>query len=217
MSISIKDRMKEIELQNRLLTENLVEAVWVIDAKSLTYDYITPSIHEISGYTAEELIDSAFIDRLTPDSLSRCTELLAEAMKEHEQGKQVARTVELELMHKEGNTYWVEIRAKFLQKDDNPLKIVGITRDITLKKRIEQQLEQQNKKLLEALEEKERLLKQIQVLQALLPVCSGCKRIRDDDGKWWPLEAYIREHTDSDFTHTICPDCKDVLYPETGA
>ncbi len=214
MTKSIKDQMKEIEKQNRLLIENLVEAVWVMDAKSLTYDYITPSIYEISGYTSEELINSTFIDRLTPDSLKRCTELLTTGLKEYERGKRITKSLELELLHKNGDTYWVEIKAKFLEKPDKPLKIVGITRDITIKKRIEQQLEKQNKKLAKALAEKEKLLEEIMVLRKLLPICSSCKRIRDDDGKWWPMEAYIREHTESDFTHTICSDCKDLLYSD---
>jgi PAS domain S-box-containing protein len=206
--------MEEIEKQNRLVAENLVDAVWVIDAKSLTYDYITPSIYDISGYTPEELVNSSFIDRLTPESLTKCTELLTQALKERAHRKEVTRSIELELMHKDGGSYWVEIRAKFLEKPDSPLKIVGITRDITNKKTIEQQLQNQNKKLTEALAEKERLLEEIRVLRQLLPVCSGCKRIRDDDGKWWPLDLFVKEHTGSEFTHTICSDCKDVLYSD---
>ena len=106
------------------------------------------------------------------------------------------------------------MKAKLVEDPDAPLKIVGISRDITEKKRAEQQLKNQNIKLIEALADKEKLLKEIKVLQELLPICSGCKRIRDDDGKWWPLESYVRAHTDSDFTHTICSDCKDVFYPE---
>ncbi len=214
MTKAIKNLMEEIEKRDRLVTENLVDAVWVMDANALTYDYITPSIHEISGYTPEELINSSFVDRLTPDSLNKCMELLKDALKEYERGKEVTRSADLELMHKNGNTYWVEIRAKFLEKPDSPLKIVGVTRDITIKKKIEQQLENQNNKLTEALADKEKLLEEIRVLRELLPICSSCKRIRDDDGKWWPLEAYIREHTDSDFTHTICADCTNVLYSD---
>ena len=58
------------------------------------------------------------------------------------------------------------------------------------------------------------LLKEIKVLRELLPICSGCKRIRDEIGKWWPLDAYVKKHTDSEFTHTVCPDCKDVFYSD---
>lgn len=214
MAEPIKDKLKELERQNRLLTENLVDAVWVMNAGTLTYEYITPSIFELSGYTSEELLNTSIADRLTPGSLDRATEMLAAAIEEYERGNRGVRTIDLELTHKDGSTYWVEIRAKLLEEPDRPLKIVGVTRDITTRKRAELQLDSQNRKLAEALAEKEKLLEEIKVLQSLLPICSGCKRIRDDDDKWWPLDAYVREHTDSDFTHTICPDCKDVIYPD---
>jgi hypothetical protein len=141
-------------------------------------------------------------------------ELLRKEMKSYEAGKHVAQSLELELVKKDGGTYWVEIRAKLLAEPDSPLKIAGITRDITEKKRAELQLVAMNNRLIEALRDKEKLLDEIKVLQELLPICSGCKRIRDGNSKWWPLDAYVREHTDSDFTHTICPDCKDVFYPD---
>jgi len=214
MQKSIVDRIKELETQNRLLTENLVDAIWVMDAKTLIYEYITPSIYKISGYTSEELINTTIINRLTPDSLKIASEMIATELKRYELGKHVSQSVELELIHKNGSTYWVEVRAKFVKEPNQPLKLVGITRDITLNKKAKLQLESLNKKLVEALAEKGKLLEEIKVLQKLLPICSGCKRIRDDNDKWWPLEAYVKGHTDSDFSHTICPDCKDVIYPD---
>ena len=66
---SLKDKLKEIENQNQLLTDNLVDAVWILNAGTLVYEYITPSIYDISGYTAEELINTSIADRLMPKSL----------------------------------------------------------------------------------------------------------------------------------------------------
>ena len=214
MSQSIKDKVKALEEKNRLITENLVDAVWVVDAKTLIYEYITPSINRISGYTADELIGTSILERLTPESSARALIELEKGLSQHARGKFRAQSMELELVHKSGDTYWVEIRAKLAQEPDMPSKIIGITRDITIQKRAEQRLEAMNKKLREVIAAKEQLQKEIGVLRQLLPICSGCKRIRDDDAKWWPLDAYMRAHTNSDFTHTICPDCKDVLYPE---
>ena len=50
-------------------------------------------------------------------------------------------------------------------------------------------------------------LENVKTLHGLLPICAWCKRIRTDEGYWSQLEAYIREHTDADFTHGICPEC----------
>jgi len=214
MSKSIKDRMKALEKENRLLTNNLVDSIWVLDAETLRYEFAAPPIGKQSVYVSEELIGKSIFDELTPESSKRATALLRKEMKSYEIGKHVAKSLVLELVKKGGGTYWVEIKAKLMAEPDSSLKIIGITRDVTEKKRAEQQLESLNEKLIEALADKEKLLEEIKVLQELLPICCGCKRIRDDADKWWPIEAYVTEHTDSEFTHTICPECKDVLYPE---
>jgi hypothetical protein len=51
-------------------------------------------------------------------------------------------------------------------------------------------------------------------LSSLLPICAECKKIRDDQGQWHEVEAYIRDHSDTSFSHGICPDCTKKLYPE---
>jgi len=55
------------------------------------------------------------------------------------------------------------------------------------------------------------------ILRGILPICSSCKRICNQTGKWEHLEVYIREHTHAEFSHGICPDCRDRLYPGLGA
>ncbi len=55
---------------------------------------------------------------------------------------------------------------------------------------------------------------QVKKLTGLLPICSGCKKIRDDDGYWNKVEAYISAHSDVRFSHGICPDCVRKLYPD---
>jgi hypothetical protein len=69
----------------------------------------------------------------------------------------------------------------------------------------------------ELLKEKEQLqnaLSEIKTLSGLLPICSECKRIRDDKGYWKQIESYIRKHSDADFSHSICPECAKKLYPD---
>jgi ligand-binding sensor domain-containing protein len=54
----------------------------------------------------------------------------------------------------------------------------------------------------------------IKVLRGLLPICASCKKIRDDRGYWSQMETYIHEHSQAEFSHSICPDCMQRLYPE---
>jgi len=70
-------------------------------------------------------------------------------------------------------------------------------------------------------EERERLiedlrkaLSEVKTLRGFLPICSSCKKIRSDQGSWQQIESYIRDHSDAEFSHGICPDCAKALYPE---
>ena len=65
-----------------------------------------------------------------------------------------------------------------------------------------------------AMAELEKALAEINTLKGILPICSACKMIRDESGVWHPLEDYISDHSDADFSHGICPGCKRELYPE---
>jgi K+-sensing histidine kinase KdpD len=60
----------------------------------------------------------------------------------------------------------------------------------------------------------ENALSEVKQLRGLLPICSSCKRVRDDHGSWNQIEAYVRDHTDAEFTHGLCPECARRLYPE---
>jgi hypothetical protein len=60
------------------------------------------------------------------------------------------------------------------------------------------------------------LLRRIESLEELLPICAQCKRIRKEDGSWQQVDDYISSRTATEFTHTICPSCASLLYPETS-
>jgi hypothetical protein len=59
-----------------------------------------------------------------------------------------------------------------------------------------------------------RSLSEIKILRGIIPMCASCKKIRDDEGYWHQVEAYIGEHSEALFTHSICPQCMEELYPD---
>ena len=63
------------------------------------------------------------------------------------------------------------------------------------------------------LDDLRRALDEVKTLEGLLPICSACKRIRDHSGAWSGVETYLMRHTDASFTHGICPECCERLYP----
>jgi DNA repair exonuclease SbcCD ATPase subunit len=84
-----------------------------------------------------------------------------------------------------------------------------------------EQLQQEIVERKRAEEERERLiselrdaLAEVKTLSGLLPICSSCKNIRDDKGYWNQIEGYIKDHSEAEFSHSICPECTKKLYPE---
>jgi len=69
----------------------------------------------------------------------------------------------------------------------------------------------------QAREEAQRLLEEVHTLRGILPICSYCKQIRDDQGYWHEVEAYIEKHSGADFTHGICPGCLAEHFPREHA
>ena len=82
-----------------------------------------------------------------------------------------------------------------------------IARDITSRKLAEKERDE----LLAGLQD---ALANVKTLHGLLPICSSCNKIRNDEGYWERIETYIRNRSDADFTHGICPDCAKKLYPQ---
>jgi len=75
------------------------------------------------------------------------------------------------------------------------------------RKRIENEKE-------EVIAELQEALAKVKLLSGFIPICASCKKIRDDNGYWRQVESYIREHSNAEFSHSICPDCSHRLYPE---
>lgn len=72
-------------------------------------------------------------------------------------------------------------------------------------------MEEERRKLTEELQA---ALAKVKQLSGLLPICAGCKKVRDDEGYWEQVETYIGAHSDIRFTHGLCPGCVETLYPD---
>ncbi len=69
-------------------------------------------------------------------------------------------------------------------------------------------------KLQRSIDERDQARREARTLSGLLPICSHCKKIRDSEGEWQPLESYIAGHSEADFSHGLCPECLEKYYPE---
>jgi len=104
------------------------------------------------------------------------------------------------------STVCATVASFFILHKQNELNSKLILKNIE-SKRLREELEKNVKKL-------EISLSEVKTLTGLLPICASCKKIRDDKGYWNQIESYIKERSDAVFSHSICPDCVNKLYPE---
>lgn len=76
------------------------------------------------------------------------------------------------------------------------------------------ELREANAQLTSEKDKLQKMISEIKILRGLLPICASCKRIRDDEGYWQKLEKYIQDRSDAQFSHSICPECIQKLYPD---
>ena len=75
-------------------------------------------------------------------------------------------------------------------------------------------MEERTRDLETANQELQVALENVKTLSGLVPICSSCKKIRDDQGYWHQVEEYIHAHSNAQFSHGICPECFKKMYPE---
>ncbi|MEW5718479.1 MAG: HD domain-containing phosphohydrolase [Chloroflexota bacterium] len=140
---SAEQALRESEAQYRLLAENMSDTIWLMDMNLRTI-YISPSVIRTRGYTLDELNALPLDQQLTPDSLARAMELLAEALSPENLERPEPRTtysVELEFFRKDGSKFWSENTfTLILDQDKQPVNILGTGRDVTERKQAEEKL-----------------------------------------------------------------------------
>jgi len=109
-------------------------------------------------------------------------------------------------------------------QEGNSKHFIIMVQNITRRKKMELELkkhEEDMEKLVQqrtaALEDINKKLKvalcKVKLLSGMLPICASCKKIRDDKGYWNQIEEYIRDHSEAEFTHSMCEECAEKLYP----
>ena len=140
-----KVKIPNSERWYRLVAENMTDVIWSVNIDSPTQlNYISPSVNHLLGYTVEEAMNKTMEEIFTPASFKNAMRSLA---KEQSLGFRVNRKrsliLELELRHKNGSTVAAEINYTLIQEaNDRPIEILAVARDVTERKRAEEQLRQ---------------------------------------------------------------------------
>ncbi len=142
--------LQESEKKYRLIADNISDIIWTVDM-NLRYTYVSPSVTSLLGYSAEEVMGQSVDMILTPASLDIANKAYVKEMdREREMQKDLSRVRALELEHicKDGSIIWVEVKMTFLRDPQGrPVEILGVTRDITDRKRAEDALLESRRQL----------------------------------------------------------------------
>ena len=158
---------------------------------------------KLYGYTEAEAVGQPITFLVAPERGKELAPLLERVGR----GEHI-RQIETTRRRKDGEL--VEVSLSVSPVRNSAGQIVGVStiaRDIAERKRAERERER-------LVDELQRLLGEVKTLTGLLPICSYCKKIRDDKGYWNQIELYIGEHSSANFTHSVCPDCASHHYSD---
>ena len=195
----IENALRESEEKYRFLVEKINEAIIIV--QDSRYVFCNKRTAEILGVSTDEIIGKPFLDYVFEED----REFIKEQHQERLRGMTVPN-YDIRLNTATGKTAWVFISGTMIYYKGR-LASLGLMTDITDRKIAEEERE----KLIVELQE---ALSNVKVLSGLLPICASCKKIRNDKGYWEQIEMYVKDHSDADFSHGICPDCAKKLYPD---
>ncbi len=149
LSIDITERklieasLRQSEEKYRLLAENISDVIWILDIQTSRFRYISPSVKQLRGYTAEEALAQEMAVSITPASAEYLAQVLPARLEEFSQGITKDYIDEMEQPCKDGRTVWTETTTRFiLRAETGQLEVYGVSRDITERKRAEAALRQ---------------------------------------------------------------------------
>ncbi|MGB5749414.1 MAG: PAS domain-containing protein [Desulfobacterales bacterium] len=197
------------KLEMESIVKTVPDIIYRLDPRG-RLTFVSDSVKRY-GYQPEELIGTKVMKLVYPEDKAKT----AHRIKERRTGARSTKSFETRLTTKNQTAVSFEVFIISAEGLYSPkefglgtfLGTQGIARDITALKQAEEEREKLHAKLQEAFDN-------IKTLKGLLPICANCKDIRDDQGYWNQIEAYIRDRSNAEFSHSICPDCAKKLYPE---
>jgi PAS domain S-box-containing protein len=160
-------------------------------------DYFNQQWLNFTGRPLEQELGNGWAEGVFSEDLKRCIEIYLSAFEKRE-----IFEMEYRLRRNDGEYRWILDRGVPFEDEQGCFGgYIGSCIDVT--DRVEARML--------ILREKESEIKR---LRGMLPICASCKKIRDDKGYWSQIEVYIKNHSEAEFSHGICPECLKKLYPD---
>lgn len=200
--ISERIGLQERFLQEKLFSDSLISSLpgimYLLD-ESIQFVRWNRNLEIITGFSSDELQGMQNLDIISGKDKKKISDAIREVFQTGQ------ANVEAELVTKAGRVIPYFLTGIRFTMDYRPY-LVGVGFDITERVRTE------NDKLA-LIGQLQSALSEVKKLSGFLPICANCKKIRDDKGYWKQIETYIRDHSEAEFSHSICPECAAKLYP----
>ena len=218
----LRNERKEALKKERLLTdiiEFLPDPTWVIDLKGIVIAW-NRAMEQITGIEKKEIIGRGDYEYAIPFHgkprpllidlvLKRNEAIEKEYVKLEEKNGVLAEGESFHPLMGENGLYFSGTATRLRDYRGRVVGAIETIRDVTSAKLTEKEREGMITELQDA-------LNKVRTLSGLLPICASCKKIRDDKGYWNQIESYIKDHSEAEFSHSICPQCKENLYSNVG-
>ena len=199
-----EEALRESELKLRSVTESAKDAIISADKNGIIISCNKAS-QNLFGYEKQEILGQPLTVLMPESFIESHKRAMAHHVKTGE-SRIIGQTMELAGLTKGGLEFPLELSISTWTVGGE-IYYTGIIRDISKRKQIEEERNQ----LIKGLQDS---LAKIKTLSGMLPICASCKKIRDDKGYWNQIETYLREHSEAEFSHGICPECAQKLYPD---
>ncbi len=213
----LTERIRELEQENRLLAQSAKQLHGLkrylleifdntpapIYMKDSDFRYILINKRfETSAHISWKDIDGKLDGDIFPEDVATLFRAQDEEVKRQNRPVEFEETVSLP----DGEFTFITLKFPIHDAEGKILGVAGFCTDITERKKIEEE----NLKLINKLQ---KALDEVKTLRGMIPICAYCKNIRDDNGYWTQVEAYVSEHTEAAFTHGYCPECMKKHFP----
>ncbi|MBI4401757.1 MAG: response regulator [Nitrospirae bacterium] len=208
MSILIIDDSED----SRVLLKSILEASGyreVLTAESANHAFMQLGLNDPKKGGGG--VDLILLDVLMPemDGVKTCREIKAA---EHLQDIPIIMVTTAKEME------WLQLAfvagaVDYITKPVNKVELLARVRSVLKLKHEMDSRKAREQDLAKKTQELQQALRELKVLRGFIPICASCKKVRNDKGYWQQVEAYIRDHSEAQFTHGFCPDCLNKLYP----
>ena len=201
----MEEELRQSREQYRALLDASGAVPWEMDAKTMEFTYVGAQCSTVFGLAPGDMgrFDT-WLGRVHEEDRAEVEKLYRNAAQNPD-----GIEVEYRVDPGDGRQLWIRDTLSSSNNSGGELRLRGYMLDITKHMVAKLEREQHNRELKEALD-------RIKTLHGLLPICAWCKKIRDDKGYWQQVEVYVKERSEAEFTHSICPDCRKDLEDEEG-